>query len=176
MRLTVDGYEFDFPHAVDAYKFDETDSLSPHYHGVQQLKAVDAMVEFDRCYMWVEIKTYDDLAVFAHEQTCPNCGAVVNHRIWLRRNLVHKYRDTFLYRFCEKKVDKPIIYVCLLNFDLGLLSFFRRELSREIPTGLRNNNRWNRPLLDKLHLFVTDEAGWNRNLNSFGTCRYIGII
>ena len=104
MTLTVDGYRFDFPHAVDAYKFDETDRSRDNYHGVQQLKAVDMMVEFPKCYLWVEIKTYDDLQA----------------------------------------------------------------------TGKPNPKRWNRSLLGKMHLIVTNEAGWNRNLNAYGTCQFVG--
>ncbi|MDR1368831.1 MAG: hypothetical protein LBJ72_01705 [Dysgonamonadaceae bacterium] len=41
MQITVEGYKFDFPNAIEAYKFDETDKMSPYYHGVTQLKAVD---------------------------------------------------------------------------------------------------------------------------------------
>lgn len=174
MTLTVDGYRFDFPHAVDAYKFDETDKHSENYHGVQQLKAVDLMVEFPKCYLWVEIKSYDDLHVFDAESICPNCGAVVNHRQWLKRNLIRKYRDTFLYRYCEKKLDKPVIYICLLNFNSALLTFFKKELRLGIPTGCPNPKRWNRPLLEKDRLIVTDEAGWNRNLSLFGSCQFVG--
>jgi len=174
MTLTVDGYRFDFPLAVEAYKFDETDRSRDNYHGVQQLKAVDMMVEFPKCYLWVEIKTYDDLQVFDADAVCPNCGSVVNHRQWLKRNLIRKYRDTFLYRFCEKKLDKPILYVCLLNFDPALLTFFKKELSQGIPTGKPNPKRWNRSLLEKMHLIVTNEAGWNRNLNAYGTCQFVG--
>lgn len=175
MKLTVDGYEFDFPHAVEAYKFDDTDALSPYFHGVQQLKAVDLVAEFANCYLWVEIKSYDDLGVFDDIQVCEHCGmTIANHRSWLRRNLVNKYRDTFIYRFCEKKLDKPVFYVCLLNFETALLTYFKKELNREIPTGIRNRDRWKRAILEKERLIVTNEAGWNRNLTTFGTCRYIG--
>ena len=174
MKLTVDGYEFDFPHAVEAFKFDDTDTTSQFFHGVQQLKAVDMIAEFSKCYLWVEIKSYDDLTVFDDEQVCEHCKGRVNHRKWLKRNLVQKFRDTFLYRFCEKKLDKPIVYVCLLNFDTALLSYFKKELSYELPTGNKNHKRWNRSLLEKERLFVTNEAGWNRNLLDYGTCKFVG--
>ena len=174
MKLTVDGYEFDFPEATAAYKFDETDNLSPHFHGVQQMKAVDMMVEFSSCHLWVEIKTYDDLQVFDEETVCPNCGAKVNHRIWLKRNLVRKYRDTYLYRYAERKTNLPIFYICLMNFDAALLSFFKKELRKEIPVGRANDSRWKLAILEKERLIVTDESGWNRNLQRFGTCRFVG--
>ena len=48
MTITVDGYRFDFPNALEAFKFDEKDSLSPHYHGVDALKDMGHGVNLTR--------------------------------------------------------------------------------------------------------------------------------
>ena len=51
MKKIVDGYEFDFPLAKTLYKFDESDKLSPYYHGANMMKAVDAVAEFSEYYL-----------------------------------------------------------------------------------------------------------------------------
>ena len=90
----------------------------------------------------------------------------------LRNNLVRKYRDTFLYRYAEKKLDKSIIYVCLLNFDSALKSHFRRELEREIPVKIPTK-KWKRRIINGV--LVVSAEDWERNkvLSSLGTCRHI---
>jgi hypothetical protein len=164
MQIDVDNYRFDFVDVIEAYKFDEPDNLSPHYHGVTQLKAVDVMVELSNKYLFIEIKTFDD-------ETLSSLRATDEHKTWLKNNLKTKYRDTFLYRYCEGKLKKPITYICLLNFDSILLSHFRKILKKEIPEGNQNKNRWKKTILDKL--LVVDANAWNRNLQEYGTCTYI---
>ena len=171
MTVTTDNYSFDFPQAVDAFKFDEKDKLSPYYHGVDALKAVDVVVEMPREYVFIEIKSYDDLADFKKEGMKYDDNEA---RKYLIRTLSRKYRETFLYRFCEGKVDKPIFYICLLNLDTQLKSYCRKELARFIPVGKANKRRWNKSILDKTSLFVVDAADWNRNLTRWGTCAYLG--
>ncbi|MDR1368830.1 MAG: hypothetical protein LBJ72_01700 [Dysgonamonadaceae bacterium] len=126
------------------------------------------MVELPEKYLFIEIKSYGDLSEFKREDKCDKCGNVMNPKNWLKNNLVRKYRDTFLYRYCEKKTDKPIIYICLLNFDSVLLSAFRKKLKREIPEKNVRPERWKRSFLEKL--IVTDLAAWNRNLSDYGSC------
>lgn len=171
MTVTTDSYRFDFPHAVEAYKFDETDNMSPYYHGVSVLKAVDVMVELPSEYVFIEIKTYDNLADFKKEDKTYDDNEAKNYLIY---NLSRKYRETFLYRLCERKVDKPVNYVCLLNFDTALMSYCRKELAKRIPVEKANPKRWHKSLLDRSRLFVVDKEAWNRNLTQWGTCEYIG--
>lgn len=173
MIVTVDNYRFDFPKAIKAFKFDDKDSLSPYYHGVDALKAVDVMVEMPHEYLFVEIKTYNDLNDFK----TPGATYDANEaRKYLIRTLSRKYRETFLYRYCEGKTDKPIYYICLLNLDAALMGYCRKELALHIPVGKANRHRWHKSLLDKEHLFVLDEAAWNRNVHiaRWGTCEFVG--
>lgn len=171
MIVTTDNYRFEFPQAIDAYKFDEPDSLSPHYHGVSVLKAVDVMVELPHEYVFIEIKTYDDLTDFKKEGKSYDANEA---RKYLIRTLSRKYRETYLYRLCEGKIDKPIYYICLLNLDSALKGYCRKELAKRIPVGKANKKRWHKSLLDKERLFVVDESAWNRNLTRWGTCEYLG--
>lgn len=173
MIVTTDNYRFDFPNAVEAYKFDEKDKLSPHFHGVDALKAVDVMVEFPKEYLFVEIKTYDDLKDFKVRGATYDANEA---RTYLIRTLSRKYRETYLYRFCERKLDKPLYYICLMNLDSALKSYCRKELAKHIPVGKANRKRWHKMILDKDHLFVLDEEAWNRNENisRWGTCKFMG--
>lgn len=132
MTTTIDGYIFDFPGAKELYKFDETDNQSPHFHGVSVLKSVDVMAVLPKFDMWIEIKDYqdDEIQQMLKEGDQRKKGDLYHHKTWLRNNLIRKYRDTFLYRFAENKIEKPIVYVCLLNFDPILLSYIRQELKK----------------------------------------------
>lgn len=174
MKKIVDGYEFDFPLAKTLYKFDESDKLSPYYHGANMMKAVDAIAEFSEYYLWIEIKhfTDEDIARMKIERDQRKGGDLYHIKDHLRNNLVRKYRDTFLYRYAEKKLDKSIIYVCLLNFDSALKSHFRRELEREIPVKIPTK-KWKRRIINGV--LVVSAEDWERNkvLSSLGTCRRI---
>lgn len=174
MKVTVDEYIFDFPDAKELYKFDEKDKLSPYYHGVDMLKSVDVMAEFAKFYLWIEIKNFtdEDIALMKMEGDQRKVGDEKHIKISLRNNLVHKYRDTFLYRYAEQKIDKPICYVCLLNFDSALRVFFRGEVAKLIPAG-RPSRRWKREIINGF--FVVNEADWKRNsiLSSLGTCVHV---
>ena len=74
--------------------------------------------------------------------------------------------------YAEQKIDKPICYVCLLNFDSALRVFFRGEVARLIPAG-RPSRRWKREIINGF--FVVNEADWKRNsiLSSLGTCVHV---
>ena len=173
MKVVVDEYEFDFPSAKELYKFDEKDKLSPHFHGADMMKAVDVMAEFSNCYLWIEIKHYteEDIALIKQEGDQRKSKDMYHTKSYLRNNLVRKYRDTFLYRYAEQKLDKPIVYICLLNFDNALKSHFRRELAQYIPTNLPTR-RWKRNIINGL--VIVDEKDWRRNekLLRFGTCKH----
>ena len=174
MQVVVDGYEFDFPNALQLFRFDEKENISPHYHGVNALKAVDVMAEFKNFYLWVEIKCYtdEDIDRLNQEGDQRKDGDDYHTKSWLRNNLARKYRDTFVYRFAENKIDKPIVYACLLNFDNALKTYFRKELRSFIPCGIPNK-RWKHKIIDSL--IVISEEDWSRNemLSSLGTCRKI---
>lgn len=176
MKLTLneERFEFDFPDAKELYKFDEKDKLSPTYHGAP-MQAVDVMAEFPSFQLWIEIKEFQaaEIEVMKKEGDQQKKGNNVHNKAHLTKNLKHKFRDTFLYRFCEDKLDKPIVYVCLTNFDDALNLFYRKELQQHIPAGLCSK-RWKRHLLDKSHIFVVNTAAWQRTMTlKFGQCTKI---
>lgn len=171
LTLTEEKYEFDFPNAKSLYKFDEKDPLSPTFHGAP-MQAVDVMAEFSNFQLWIEIKEFQSIEIEAmkKEGDQQKKGDNVHNKAHLTKNLKHKFRDTFLYRFCENKLDTQIVYVCLTNFDDALNGYYKKELLKQLPTG-STPKRWKKQLLDKLNLMVVNKEAWHRNLeNKFGKC------
>lgn len=144
--VKCDGYKFDFPEAIDAFKFDETDKSKPHYHGVP-MKGVDIIAEFPDTYVFVELKEYYDQTIFdvSTATTQEETEAKQAAYRWLKGYLKYKYRDSYLYRYAEDKVEKPIHYVCLLTFDNALVLKIKKDLKNELPLG-RASHRWVRVL------------------------------
>lgn len=174
MTLQTDGYEFDFPKAKALYKFDEPDDAQPYFHGVSHaMKAVDVMAELVDRYLFIEIKRYD--SGFTDGHTADDA------KNYLVNTLVTKFRDTFLYRYCEEKLDKPVVFICLIDkLDSAMLSALRKDISRKIPVGipaiLQERGRWKKPLLEEGKCFVVDAKQWNvSNLAKSGSCKYVDI-
>ncbi len=143
MIVESDGYKIDFKDAINAIKFDETDKNKTNYHGVTALKAVDIIAEFEDKYVFVEIKKYDNPDEFDESFDIIESDTGTCHKFfsWLKNYLKYKFRDSFLYRYAENKVDRPIHYICLLNFDNALNVKLSNILRRELPLN-KPSNRW----------------------------------
>ena len=169
MKIDADGFSFDFTDAIEAFVFDETDRLNPKYHGVP-MKAVDIVAEFAEAYIYVEMKdlgnpdTYNtDLA-----EDGETLRTRRKHFKKLKNYLKYKYRDTYLYRHAEDKVDKPIHYICLLTFDNALNIVMQKALKQELPTG-RASRRWKREIVSSCQ--VVNVAKWNVNFPKWPVSR-----
>jgi hypothetical protein len=160
MKLdNIDGFSFDFPDAIAAFKFDETDSSKPTFHKAP-MKCVDMVVELREAYLFVEIKNYDDPADFDirsftdEEQSKKKRGGFS----WLKNYLKYKYRDSYLFRCAEEKVDKPIHYICLINFENALNSIMQKELKRELPVG-KASGRWKHEIANSCQVLTVEKWG-----------------
>lgn len=164
MKVQADGFEFDFPGALEVFVFDEKDKAQPHFHGLSHaMKAVDLVVELPTDTLFIEVKDFnapDDYdfrrAASGGEQT--HRRQRLNH---LRDVLVHKFRDTWLYRWAERPAggpDKPVRYLCVLTLDNGLLGVVNKELRQSLPMG-RAGPRWQREL--GLSCTVLNPQRWN---------------
>jgi hypothetical protein len=151
MRVRADGFEFEFPGAVDAFVFDETDKSHARYHGLSHaMKAVDLIVEFPDNTLFIDVKDfhapYDyNFKVAVTDDDRSERLQSLNH---LREVLVHKFRDTWLYRWSERAdqvPDKPVCYLCVLTLDNGLLGVVNKELNQSMPKG-HAGPRWQREL------------------------------
>ena len=86
------------------------------------------------------------------------------------KDLKYKYRDSYLYQLAHRKVDKPIIYVCLLdNLDSAMMLHLTNMLGKTIPDEDHLPNGWLTSFLKTT--FVVDKKSWNSKLNMWGTVR-----
>ena len=133
LDLREERVRLDFPNALALYKFDERERLSPTFHGAP-MKAVDVLAEFPTFQLWIEIKEYtpEEIQEMKDERDKGKPGEL-HHKTWLVNNFKYKFRDTFLYRFCEEKIDLPVVYVCLTNFDHALNIFFSQATDKPAP-------------------------------------------
>lgn len=146
----VDGFNFDFTDAIDAFVFDGKYKDKPHYHGVP-MKAVDVIVERDKEYYFIEIKNPHDPSLYNHG---------TDGYQWLKSYLIQKYRDSYLFRLAEDKTGKPIHYLCLLILENALLNKLRDDLNRELPVG-KASKLWKKEIATTCN--VVNIAGWKRN-------------
>jgi len=169
MKIATDGFEFDFTDAEDVFVFDEKDRTKPTYHGVP-MKAVDLVAEFPDAYVFVEMKDFDDPDMY-NQQLAENDEDIKekrDHFKWLKNYLKYKYRDSYLFRHAENKVDKPIHYICLLTFDNALNTTMQKALKRELPVGLASR-RWEREIVKSCHVLNLDK--WNENFPKWPVSR-----
>ena len=157
-KLNTEGITFDFPSASELFKFDQQDKSSSNYHTLNsEMKAVDVIAELPDKDIYIEIKDFQNK--LTGELTSPN----LEHLLY---NLKYKYRDSFLYRFGQGKVSKPIIYICLMeHLDRHLLMQLHKRLSKNIPASIING--WTKEILNDV--IVIDKSNWNRSLSKLGT-------
>jgi hypothetical protein len=165
IQIETDGFLFKFEDAINVFKFDEPDRSQSTFHGAP-MKAVDIIAEFENEYIFVEIKNFDDPSIYNVNNINSSLTADEEKGIrdsfkWLKNYLKYKYRDSFLYRYAENKVDKDIIYICLLsNFDGPLNNHIRRTLMQELP--IRPvPSRWEKSIAKTCHVLNLEQ--WNRN-------------
>ena len=151
MRVEVDGFEFEFTDAVDVFIFDEQDKSKPFFHGLSHaMKAVDIIVELQKAYLFVEVKNFHTPAQYRDNEP-------FNH---LRETLKYKYRDTYLYRLAERKLDKPVHYLCLLTLENPLITRMNKEMRIQIPVGIPVS-RWKNSLVHGCAVLNVER--WNNN-------------
>ncbi len=152
--VTTDGFAFRFEDAMDAFVFDETDKAKRTYHGAP-MKAVDIVAEFKECYVYVELKDYKNPSGYDTQSVADEEEKYRRQKHFnnLKNHLKYKFRDSYLYRHAEGKVDKPIRYVCLN-------SRMQKSLKHELPVG-RASRRWTRVLATSCHIVNMDKRNEN---------------
>jgi len=161
MRVDADGYTFNFQDAIAAFVFDEKDKTKPTFHGAP-MKAVDVVVELESTYLFIEIKHYDrpDEFTVNDNDDIETQHQKNAHQKWLKNYLKYKFRDTFLYRYAEGKTDKPVHYLCLVNFDHALNTWLKKNLRKELPVD-KPSIRWKLKLAESCQ--VLNIEAWNTN-------------
>jgi hypothetical protein len=167
--VEADGFEFRFEDAIDAFVFDEADRTKTTFHGAP-MKGVDIVAEFADAYVYVELKDYDDPSFYDVQGANSETEKTLRqeHFKWLKNYLKYKFRDSYLYRHAEQKVDKPIHYVCLITFDNALNSCMQKSLKQELPVG-KASHRWIQPLAKSCQVVNLDK--WNENFPKWPVTR-----
>ena len=161
MKIEADGFAFDFTDALDVFVFDEKDKTKPTFHGLP-MKAVDIVAEFKDAYIFVEMKDFDNPDMYNEKKAVTDEEIIENrdHCKWLKNYLKYKYRDSYLFRHAEHKLDKPIHYICLLTLDNALNTSLQKVLARELPVG-KPSKRWQSEIVASCQ--VLNVAKWNAN-------------
>lgn len=161
MKVVADGLEFHFTDALDAFVFDETDTTKETFHGAP-MKAVDIVADFKECHVYVELKRFANpsghnasLAANDNEK-----AARVKRFGELKEALKYKFRDSLLYRYAERKTNKPAHYICLINFDAAQSLTLQKSLEKELPVG-KASPRWEKALAESCHVVNMDM--WNKH-------------
>ena len=159
--IETDGFSFDFTDAIEVFVFDETDRNKPTFHGLP-MKGVDIIAELNNAYLFVELKDYDDQAMYqvSTAADAEEKKERQGHFKFLKNYLKYKFRDTFLYRYAEQKDDKPIYYICLLTFDHALNGTMQKALISELPVG-KKSKRWTRELARSCQVMNLEK--WNES-------------
>ena len=167
--VAADGFEFQFTDALDAFVFDEKDRSKPTFHGAP-MKGVDIVAEFDEAYVYMELKDYDDPSIYDVRNAANDeqKKARQDSFKWLKNYLKYKFRDSYLYRHAEQKVDKPVHYVCLLTFENALNGHMQKSLKQELPVG-KASSRWVQSLATSCH--VVNLQKWNENFPKWPVTR-----
>ncbi len=158
MKIPAEGFEFDFndENVLDAFVFDEENKTKSTFHGLSHaMQAVDIIVELENNYLFIEIKKF-----YNPKENKP----IEPDFKEKKKDLKYKYRDTWIYRWAENKIDKPIHYICLLTpLDNALLTKFQNDLKCELPVVIpkKISNRWQSKIVESCQ--VVDVAKWNTN-------------
>jgi hypothetical protein len=156
MTTLVEGkLRFTFPDAIGGVQFDDRE------HGLSHcMKAVDFVIEFEELYVFVEVKDLFIPADFGRTAgptaltNRENCNADFVQKFLtdrLRPELVRKFRDSFIYRWAEEKLDKKVIYLLLLELPSVTIEDLLSkadELEAAIPVKLDGCpvDRWSQPI------------------------------
>lgn len=151
MILQEGMLQFDFSGAINAFKFDQQNQDLATYHGLSHcMKSVDFIAEYADYYLFVEIKDPRDPARYG----------TATDKAKLIKSLATKFRDSFLYRWAENKLDKPVRYQCLVELDNAQTLYLMNKLKNQLPTN-RQPAQWHRPLA--CLCAVVNRETWNRN-------------
>ncbi|MDT3714378.1 hypothetical protein QVM48_08500 [Pseudomonas soli] len=157
MKLRERDLEIDFTDAIDAIVFDQMNRKKSGYHGIGEMHRVDFVVELEEAILFVEVKDPgnpkaqpEGLEKFYGELADGTLGDT----------FAAKFIDTFLYRWAEELLHKPVHYLSLVTFeDSELLPNFSDEIARKLPPMGKVMPRWKRQLVENCQVFNIDL--WN---------------
>ena len=158
MKLIERDLEIDFTNAVDGFVFDQMKPALPNFHGISAMHRVDFVVEFEDAVLFVEVKDPDNPRT--QEKGLAKFYAELNDGT-LSSTFASKYIDSFVYRWAEDKINKPIHYLSLVTLETALLLNLTDEISKKLPPTGKPVARWKRAFLENCQVFNIET--WNEN-------------
>ena len=167
MKMRERDLEIDFTDAIDAIVFDQMKSNQPNYHGIAEMHRVDFVVELESAILFVEVKDpgnpgaqAEGLEKFFAELKSGTLGDT----------FAAKFIDTFLYRWAEERLHKPVHYISLVTFeDSELLPNFSDEIAKKLPPMGKVMPRWKRRLAENCQVFNIEL--WNQSFPKWPATR-----
>jgi hypothetical protein len=167
MKLCERDLEIDFTNAIDAIVFDQMKADQPGYHGIGQMHRVDFVVELAEAILFVEVKDPGNPKAQA-EGLAKFHGELQDGT--LSDTFAAKFIDTFLYRWAEECLQKPVHYISLVTLeDNELLPNFSDEIAKKIPPMGKSVPRWKRQLVENCQVFNIEL--WNASFPKWPAAR-----
>lgn len=166
MKLRERDIEFDFTDALSGFVFDQMKFHLPDYHGIGEMHRVDFIVEFDEAIIFIEIK--DPGNPKAQAKGLAKFYAELNDGT-LSATFSAKFLDSFLYRWAEEQLHKPVHYLNLVTLESELLPNFADEIAKKIPPFGKSVPRWKRYLVGNCQVFNIET--WNENFPKWPVIR-----
>ena len=166
MKLRERDLEIDFTNALEGFVFDQMKPHLPNYHGIDAMHRVDFVAEFDEAIVFVEIKDPDNPN--AQEEGLKKFHAQLEGGT-LSSTFASKFIDSFLYRWAEEKVHKPVHYLNLVTLDAELLPSLSDEIYKKLPPMSKPVPRWKRQLVENCQVFNIET--WNENFPKWPATR-----
>jgi hypothetical protein len=167
MKLRERDLEIDFSDAISAIVFDQMKEDQPEYHGIAQMHRVDFVVELEEAILFVEVKDPGNPRAQA-EGLAKFFGELQDGT--LSDTFAAKFIDTFLYRWAEECLHKPVHYISLVTLeDSELLPNFSDEIAKKLPPMGKTVPRWKRQLAENCQVFNMDL--WNASFPKWPAVR-----
>ena len=170
MKLTERDIEIEFTDAIEALQFDQMDEDRPNYHGIAEMHRVDFVVEVEKAIVFVEIK--DPSSPRAQQKGIDKFrGELINGT--LSSTFAAKFIDSFLYRWAEEKIHKPVFYLNLVTLEAELLQNFSDEIAKKLPPMGKSMPRWKRQVVENCQVFNIET--WNQNFPKWPVTRLASV-
>jgi len=156
MKLEEGDLSIDFTDAIDGFVFDQMKASLPNYHGISEMHRVDFIVELKDFFLFVEVKDPEN------PKAKPE-GLVKFFRQLsdgtLSKTFACKFIGSFIYRWAENKLEKPIHYINLVTLETALLINFSDEIAKHLPPMGRPVDRWQKAFIESCQVFNIET--WN---------------
>ena len=158
-RLIESDIYIDIPEHLDGIKFDGTDHFL-----INQMQAVDFIIETENHLLYVEIKDLDNPEVDSGRKA----DFIERFKSeGLDKSLYTKYRDTWLYRYMNNESEKPVKYIVLIACEsLSSADLIIRQdaLKKKIPVLKNKGDKWS-AFIDSC--IVLNLESWNTLISQF---------